>query len=342
MPTKAKKNDDSKIDKKIKRAKCVVLQPFGLKDDPLTNSEINHDLIFNAIKNINNIRETFPIEVDRADGENKELEIHAHIESFIKDSDFCIADFTGNNPNVLYESGLAVGFRKSVIFISQDVVNIPFDVRKYAIIKYEMSALDKLPILIDRHLDRVMDEIDKEKIEKLKRVEYFSQRDDAEIRERIHNSKEKIDILQTNLSIIQANYIPDIIKALEKNKDLSIRMLTLNPQSIFVNFRGEQLEFKDKIDLYRGELETNLKTVAFQLKKFGNRVQIKLYDDFPTQIVFFFDDDVLVGVVSNTGRSRENISFLLSKGTPGVDKSFIEHFDKIWQFKSIVYKPYNE
>ncbi len=125
---------------------------------------------------------------------------------------------------------------------------------------------------------------------------------------------------------------------MKNNKKLKLRLLTLNPQSIFVNYRGIQLGFEDNLALYREELDNNLKSVHFALREFGERVQIKIYDDFPNQIVFYFDKDILVCVVNATGaRSRDNCAFLLYDRLPGASESFSAHFQRLWDKKSVDY-----
>jgi len=134
----------------------------------------------------------------------------------------------------------------------------------------------------------------------------------------------------------------ELLSALRSNPTLRLRILTLDPQSIFVNFRGQQLGFRENISLYRGELEAALKGVHFQLRSFGERAQIRIYDDFPTQIGFYFDDEIYACVVSATGRARDNCAFLLSSSIPGAQESFVRHFDYLWDDKnqkSVAYTP---
>ena len=53
----------------------------------------------------------------------------------------CIADLTGCNPNVMWEVGYAMALRKPVIFISQDVGSLPFDLRLMRTIQYDRDSL---------------------------------------------------------------------------------------------------------------------------------------------------------------------------------------------------------
>lgn len=50
-----------------------------------------------------------------------------------------VGEFTGRNPNVLYEAGIAHTLGKPLIAITQDVADIPFDFRHMRVIEYRSS-----------------------------------------------------------------------------------------------------------------------------------------------------------------------------------------------------------
>ena len=56
----------------------------------------------------------------------------------IYSADVIIADLTGLNPNVFYELGLAHAMDKKVIIITQDIDELPFDIKSYRVNKYSM------------------------------------------------------------------------------------------------------------------------------------------------------------------------------------------------------------
>jgi len=311
------------------------MQPFGKRTDPRTGKEVDNDKIYEAVKALQLTRPTFPIEVFRADTKQySRAALHAHVIECIKQCDFCVADFSGQNPNVIYETGFAFGLSREVIVICQDRSDVPTDLKELITVPYRVDDLEHLANDIDQHLDRVVLAIEELRRNAGTQIRYFAERDDAFIRERIRSAKSEIDILQTNLSTIQANYISDLLDSMRSNPKLRLRILTLNPQSIFVNFRGQQLNFSENIALYRGELDAALKIVHFQMLEFGERAKIKIYDDFPTQIGFYFDTEILACVVSATGRSRRNCAFLLSTVMAGTQHSFVDHFDYLWDEKN--------
>ena len=51
-----------------------------------------------------------------------------------------IADFTGQNPNVFYELGIAHAIGNNAIVISQSIEDVPFDVKSYRAIIYSDTA----------------------------------------------------------------------------------------------------------------------------------------------------------------------------------------------------------
>src|SRR5882757_9803649 len=54
---------------------------------------------------------------------------------------FRIADLTGNNPNVMWETGYAMALGKPTILIGQDVASLPFDLRGHRVVEYRPEDL---------------------------------------------------------------------------------------------------------------------------------------------------------------------------------------------------------
>ncbi|HEX6745826.1 MAG TPA: hypothetical protein VF092_00825 [Longimicrobium sp.] len=317
---------------------CFVIQPFGKKIDS-SGTEVDNDEVYDALMTLSTIKPSMPIHVSRADtGTISRADLHEHVVTRLRRSDFCIADLTGQNPNVLYETGIAKGFGIAVVLICQDRKDVPTDLAGYITVRYSPGRLGELPGAIAQHLDMIREEVAARRHRHAAQIDYFATRNEANIRARILAATERIDILQTNLVTVATDYLQQLVERMNQRPSLQLRLLTLNPQSVFVNYRGGQVGFADNIALYREELDTNLKSVRFALHKFEDRVQIRIYDDFPTQIAFYFDDEILVCVVSATGRSRDNCAFLLDARLSGAQHSFSAHFDYLWSDKKS--KPY--
>ncbi|MBN4050075.1 hypothetical protein JYT17_00475 [Nitrospira defluvii] len=74
--------------------------------------------------------------VKRADDIKSQSNIIGDIVKGILSSDLIVADLTGANPNVYYELGIAHSFNKKVILITQEIDELPFDLRSYRVISY--------------------------------------------------------------------------------------------------------------------------------------------------------------------------------------------------------------
>jgi len=77
----------------------------------------------------------------------------------IYDSDIVIADLTGQNANVFYELGVAHTFGKKVISISQDISQLPFDIKSYRATEYSthFKKFDFLVKELTRYLRGAVD-----------------------------------------------------------------------------------------------------------------------------------------------------------------------------------------
>jgi hypothetical protein len=73
---------------------------------------------------------------ERVDEQIYEESILERIYNQIQKSDLIVSDMTGRNPNVFYETGYAHALAKQVILLTQNVEDIPFDLKHYPHIVY--------------------------------------------------------------------------------------------------------------------------------------------------------------------------------------------------------------
>lgn len=126
---------------------CFVLMPFDKKFDSIYNSAIKTTVEgagFSCTK-ADEIFGTKPIIDD--------------IMEYIQNARVLIADLTGKNPNVFYELGIAHAKSKDVILITQNMEDIPFDVRHLRCIDYEdsIAGSDTLKEKLRSTLKKVLD-----------------------------------------------------------------------------------------------------------------------------------------------------------------------------------------
>lgn len=121
---KERKSEETKIETP---RFCFTIMPFGGWFDDYYSK-----IYSPAIKNAG-------FESKRADDLYRPGTIINDIWTFTKDCSIVLADLTGKNPNVLYELGLAHAIAKPVILITEDISDIPFDLRALRVIEYNKN-----------------------------------------------------------------------------------------------------------------------------------------------------------------------------------------------------------
>lgn len=103
---------------------AFVLMPF---DDEF--NDVYKHLIYDCLLNAG-------YAVKRADEIKGQNNILGDIIGGIVKSDLIVADLTGANPNVYYELGISHALNKNVILITQEIEELPFDLRSYRVVGY--------------------------------------------------------------------------------------------------------------------------------------------------------------------------------------------------------------
>ncbi len=103
--------------------KCFLVMPFT------TELDFVHRVI-------NEVVESYGIDCQRADEVALSRPVMDDVKQLIAAADLVIVDFTGRNPNVYYEAGLADAWRKDWIVLAQTSEDMTFDVRHIRSIRY--------------------------------------------------------------------------------------------------------------------------------------------------------------------------------------------------------------
>jgi hypothetical protein len=107
---------------------CFVLMPFK-------EQEFSQDIYWKTIKPY--IEQSFGINCYRVDEDQLPDRIDNKIYTYILKAAFVIAEITTQNPNVMYELGLAHMIEKDVVLLTADNARIvPFDVDKVRVFNY--------------------------------------------------------------------------------------------------------------------------------------------------------------------------------------------------------------
>ena len=156
----------------------------------------------------------------------------------------------------------------------------------------------------------------------------YVDRRSCDLEVRYLQAKETVRILQLNLETVHAQ-TPTIIRALENNLNLFIQILTLDPFSVFAESRADQLA---ELPLtYRRKLYYKMKLTYEVLSKINQeRWGLRIYDTFPTQIMFQIDDAIFHSIISLGRRSREMMHFEVQRSQPNAETTFEAHFATLW------------
>lgn len=250
----------------------------------------------------------------------------------IKAADFCLADITNKNPNVLYEAGYSVALGKDLLVITQDTQQGPYltDISQWYHIKYKEEDLvglqHKLAAAVDRAIEACI--YKRRGGREAYDITCYSDREHARLQDSFSEAERRIDILETNLYTIEKYYQEVIRKRLENQPGLFLRLLTLDPESYFVAMRAQQLG--EDVGDFRDELRASIENVTNDLKGLEKKFALRIYDTFPTQITFIADESIFNCAVAMAYRSRELCTFQLKRFQAGADKSFCFHFNAVW------------
>ncbi|MCD4747199.1 MAG: nucleoside 2-deoxyribosyltransferase [Bacteroidales bacterium] len=270
----------------------------------------------------------------RADRMERSMEItlETHINNAIKSSDFCIVDITSMNPNVMYELGFATALNKPLLLIKEVIYDqIPSNLISMLITNYDRNNLSKFKEDLLNTCTYLIKHIESTRLQEFNnQLEYtvtcFPKYDVLDIKNSINSAIKNIDIMETNLSVLCTNYVKEIENALNNNSCLKIRIVTLDPESSFVNFKARRLG----IDIYhyRNELRNSINKILNLMNPYGNRFELRIYDDIPVPKTYFIDDLIYSSFMEYV--STQVLTFKIDMHRLGVMETFVMMFDSIW------------
>lgn len=117
--------------------KCFFVTPIGESD-----SEERRDSDFVLKHFLEPDMSKLDFKVLRADLINTVERIDDTVIQQLNESELVIVDVTRLNPNVMFEFGIRYGLEKPFIVISQNLSNMPFDIRNIRILEYTVTAPD--------------------------------------------------------------------------------------------------------------------------------------------------------------------------------------------------------
>jgi hypothetical protein len=150
------------------RMKCFVIMPFGdPKEDPEKARKL--ELIYSEFikPSVESIyipgKPDETISCHRADKTARPGEVITHIIENLVSADIVIADLSGRSPNVFYELGVRHSVNNNTILISDNLDDVPFDLRGLRTItyKWDPEQMLKLQRLLKDAITEILNEPDK-------------------------------------------------------------------------------------------------------------------------------------------------------------------------------------
>lgn len=115
---------------------AFVIMPFSDEFAP-----IYYDIVLPSLEEVGFI-------VTRADSPLGQQNILKSIVVSLDQSSLIVADLTGLNENVMYELGIAHALQKPTVMLTQNINELPFDLRSYKAIPYSLH-FKEVPKLVD-------------------------------------------------------------------------------------------------------------------------------------------------------------------------------------------------
>lgn len=299
-----------------------------------------------------------PIKLWRADRNLRSLGLKSNVMRGIEHCNFLLGVLTTSvvdgqhglrlsNPNVLWELGYAEALGKPIVVLADNdslrqlpvlaglpnvcVYNhkIVQDVAaKDAHITLKTISRDLAPFIVQASDDAKRGQAG---FHKTRAVAYPS-RDAVRLATMIANARRVVDVLTTNIGyFLSKDFQTDshpFASALQNGA--TVRIVTMDPESVIAEYRARQLVRGQDIPGYRRELRESI--VRF-FEQFGDEPQFHLhiYNDLPLQITTRVDETIITSIVTRGERARERIQVQFNLYDEGVTDSFVSHFQSMFE-----------
>ncbi len=282
-----------------------------------------------------------------ADEPNIEPRLHDRINSYLRDADLCIADLAGTrNENALLEVGAAYALGIPVIPFSDRP--LPADIQGQLYAEAELARLadadaqSNFKRLLRSRLVEARGRMRASKNSTRFYSHAFVDRGAVDFHSLVARSETRISLLTTNLNYIvneelatmgeESRAFLDILEAeLPKKKSrFELRLLALDPDSNFTNERAISLGRNRQV--FREQMREDLNIVRDFVVSDECPVsaEIRVYDEYPLQMTFFFDDMLVSSVVAAARSSRLCVTYMHSLREMGAQESYERHFEHLW------------
>ena len=120
------------LEMRARRLNCFVIMPFAQ----------DFEDVYATIKaNVESATATASGRCFRLDESQPAGRITERLLKEISSASFCVADLTGNKPNVMWELGYAMALGRPAVIVTQHLAELPFDIRDMQSLEYDRNRL---------------------------------------------------------------------------------------------------------------------------------------------------------------------------------------------------------
>ncbi len=232
------------------------------------------------------------------------LTLKAHVEDAVRSADFCIADLTGNNPNVMYELGYASASQKPVILIRERARGeLPANVREAIVLDYSPAEADSFRESLAEQCRRVLQSIAARP--SARQGVAGAPAEFLEGNEPLNRLLESVSSRLLALVFSPAPFLTQVMPKLRERTSpgLSVRLLCSNPESEFSQARAKDINVD--VARLRSGMWRDLQQVQRQAREFrGARIEVRVTDGYAANAIYLSDEMVLLAPYISASGAR--------------------------------------
>jgi len=309
------------------RVSCFVIMPYSEASDRLYS-----ELIAPVLRNLPDAT-VLALRADQIGP--RALTLKAHVEDAVRTADFCIADLTGSNPNVMYELGYAIASQKPVILIrARASEGLPANIREAQILLYSPDDFGSFRERLSEECSRVLRSVVAHSSVPLGKTAASTELvEDRALLDRLFVS------ITNRLSVLTFSPAPLFHQLLERLRlanlpGLSVRLLCADPESELSRIRAEQRAMD--VARLRTEMWNELRQLQIEARELkGLRLEIRTTDGYMANAIYLSDGAAILVPYIAAVRSRSSIAMLFTH--QGESYSLLEReFDYSWSRSRIL------
>ena len=304
-------------------------------------------------KNIARLKSTYDVAFYDASMERDPEQIDVKVAKALDSSEIFLCILTDFRPCVLFESGYARKLGLPSIYMLDRKhwgTHIPILIGIPDTLYYDGTpkSFDTIPSMLADYLFKACQAAElarrktrEEYLEPVYKVTCYKNRSHLNFPDLVKSAKHDIGILTTNIDYFVnparplPGEVPFKIEYFQQalSAGVKIEVLTMDPDSNLVLERSKQIapHFEHDVYLYREELRRAIlqfyRNFCDAIRK--GKLVLRLFDSLPNVMLYIIDNKVYVPSMVGHKRSRHCVHVEFERQYPGVQETFLEHFEHV-------------